>query len=103
MAVSLQVIYPVTDGTHFDYDYYLSTHMALVGEHMGPHIQSTLVTKGIAGGPDTPSPVYAVASIVFADQDAMNAAMAASGPVMGDLPNFTDVAPQVVIGEVVGS
>lgn len=102
MAVSLQVIYPKSDDTTFDYDYYSTKHMALVGEHMGPHIQSTVVTKGLAGGPDTPPGFFAVATIVFADQAAMNAAMAASGPVMGDLPNFTNAHPQVLIGEVIG-
>lgn len=102
MSVSLQVLYPISDGTRFDYDYYLSTHMNLVGEHMGPHIERTLVTRGNAGGPDTPPSIYAIATIVFADQDAMGAAMKSSGPVMADIPNFTDVQPQILIGEVVG-
>jgi len=102
MSVSLQVIYPVGDGTHFDHDYYAATHLPLVGEHMGPHIESTLVTKGLAGGPDTPAGFHAVATIVFADQDALNAAMAKAGPVLADLPNFTNVQPAMLIGEVVG-
>ncbi|MBJ6371306.1 EthD family reductase [Sedimentitalea arenosa] len=102
MPVSLQVMYPIRDDTKFDYDYYLTTHMALVGEHMGPHIQSTLVTKGVAGGPDTPPSLYAVATIVFADQEAMGKAMKVSAPVMADIPNFTDTTPQILIGDVVG-
>lgn len=102
MSVSLQVIYPVAEGSTFDHDYYSTAHMALVGEHMGPHIQSTLVTKGLAGGPDVPAPYHAVATIVFADQAAMGAAMKASAPVMADIPNFTNVQPQVLIGEVIG-
>lgn len=102
MAVSLQVMYPTTDGTSFDYDYYFDKHMSIVGEHMGDHVQSTLVTKGLAGGPDTPPGMYAVASIVFADQAAMDAAMAKSGPVLADIPNFTNTQPQMLIGEVVG-
>ncbi len=101
MALSLQVIYPITDGTHFDMDYYTGTHMPIVDEHMGAHIASTLVTKGIAGGPDAPPGIYAVASFTFADQDAMDAAMAASGPVMADIPKFTNTQPQVLVGEVV--
>ncbi|MGX9351528.1 EthD family reductase [Shimia sp. W99] len=101
MAVSLQVIYPVADGSTFDFDYYLSTHFDLVGEHMGPHIASTVVTKGVAGGPDTPAGYHAIATITFADQNAFKAAMAASGPVMADVPNFTNVKPDVLIGEVV--
>ena len=102
MSVSLQVLYPITDGTKFDYDYYLSTHMGLVAEHMGSQIERTLVTKGQAGGPDTPPSYYAIATIVFSDSDAMNTALASSPPVMADIPNFTDTQPQILIGEVVG-
>ena len=101
MAVSLQVSYPISDGTTFDYDYYTSTHFDLVGEHMGAHIDSMLVTKGLAGGPDTPPGIHAIASIVFSDQDAMNAALAAADPVLADIPNFTNVQPQMLIGEVI--
>lgn len=102
MSVALQVMYPISDDTQFDYEYYLSTHMGLVAEHMGPHIQSTLVTKGLAGGPDTPPGLYAVASMVFADQAALDAAMAVAGPVMADIPKFTNSQPQILIGAVVG-
>jgi len=102
MPVTLQVIYPVSDDSTFDHDYYAATHMALVAEHMGPHISSTLVTKGLAGGPDVPTPFHAIASIVFADGDAMKAAMGAAGPVMADIANFTNIDPQILIGETIG-
>ncbi|MEX0305495.1 MAG: EthD family reductase [Leisingera sp.] len=102
MAVTLQVLYPVSAGTKFDHGYYASTHMELVGQHMGPHIQNTVVTKGLSGGPDTPAPFHAVATILFADQDALQAAMNAAGPVLQDIPNFTNVQPQMLIGETVG-
>ena len=99
MAITLQVLYPISDGTHFDDAYYANTHMALVGEHMGPHIQNTVVTKGLAGGPDTPPAFHATATMVFADQAALDAAMAVAGPVLADIPNFTNVAPQMLIGQ----
>ncbi|MCP3971605.1 MAG: EthD family reductase [Rhodobacteraceae bacterium] len=101
MASSLQVIYPVADGTTFDYEYYLSKHMEIVGACMGPHIESTLVTKGLAGGPDAPPGYYAVATILCKDQDAMTAMLAAAGPALADIPNFTNVQPHMLIGEVV--
>lgn len=103
MAVSMQVLYPVADGTTFDFDYYGSTHMALVQEHFGAHMQSAQASKGLAGGPDTPPPYHAIATLVFDSQDDLNAAMANAGPVLGDIPNFTNVQPQVLIGEVLGS
>ena len=90
MAVSLQVLYPVGEGTTFDYDYYLSQHMAIVGDVMGEHIESTLVTKGLAGGPGVPAGYHAVA------------ALANAGPALEDIPNFTNAQPQMLIGEVVG-
>jgi len=76
--------------------------MPLVGETIGEHIQSTLVTKGVAGGPDTPAGYYAIATIVFADQSAMDSAMANIGPAVQDIPNFTSTQPQMLMGEVVG-
>ncbi|WP_417525280.1 EthD family reductase [Marinovum sp.] len=102
MALTLQVIYPATDGTRFDMDYYTDTHMPLVGEHMGAHIDEVLVTGGLAGGgPGAPSPYYAVATMTFANLDALDAALAAAPPVVADIANFTDTEPQMMVGQVI--
>lgn len=102
MAMSLQVIYPIKPGTKFDMDYYADTHMQMVNDHMGNHIASLVVTKGLAGGPDTPPPYYAVATMTFADQAALDTALNAAGPVVADIPNFTNTIPQMLVGEVIG-
>ncbi|WP_299550018.1 EthD family reductase [uncultured Tateyamaria sp.] len=99
MPMTLQVLYPVSNGSTFDDDYYQSTHMGLVAQHMGAHIQSQVVTKGLAGGPDTPPGFHAIATFVFADQAAFDATMADAGPVLADLPNFTNVTPTMLIGQ----
>ncbi len=101
MSVSLQVLYPVADGTSFNFDYYLGTHMPLVAQHMGAHIAQTVVTKGVAGGPDAPPGIYAIATMVFDDQAKMDAAMEEAAPVLSDIPNFTNTRPVMLIGEVV--
>ena len=44
MSMSIQVMYPITETTNFDYDYYFNKHMKIVGDTLGEHIQSTLVT-----------------------------------------------------------
>ncbi len=100
MAVSLQVIYPVSDQSRFDFDYYMNTHMKIVDDTMGPHVEQVVITKGLAGGPDQPAAYHAVATIIFGDQDAMDQAMAAAGPAVADIPNFTNVQPDLLIGEV---
>lgn len=101
MTISLQVLYPVADGTTFDHSYYAGTHMPLVAKHMGPHMESAQASKGLAGGPDQPAGFYAIATMTFTDQAALDAAMAAAGPVLEDIPNYYNAAPQMLIGEVV--
>ena len=44
MPVSLQVLYPVGEGTHFDHDYYANKHFEIVDNCAGEHIQSRVVT-----------------------------------------------------------
>lgn len=102
MTVSLQVLYPTDNETTFDHAYYGSKHMKIVDEHMGSFIKSTTIVKGVAGGPDTPPGFHAIATIIFENQDTLNAALAAGGAAMADIPNFYNGQPQVLIGEVTG-
>jgi uncharacterized protein (TIGR02118 family) len=99
MPATLTVAYPVGDGLTFDYDYYASTHMGIVSSHMGEHVQSHTASKGLAGGPGVPSPVFAVFHAVFADMDALQAALGAAGPVLADIPNYYNGQPSMTIGE----
>ena len=102
MPVTLHVMYPVGKDTTFDDAYYAGTHMDLVDTHMGSHIQDVFATKGIAGGPDTPPGFHAIATFVFADQAALDAALGAAGPVLADIPNFTNSTPAMLIGQTYG-
>ncbi len=101
MSVSMQVFYPADNGTTFDHAYYTTKQMEIVGENMGPHIEKTLITKGLSGGPDTPAGFHVVATITFAEQAALDAALAAMGPIVADSPNFYSGQPQILIGEVI--
>ncbi len=101
MSVTLQVLYPVADGTRFDHDYYTGTHLPLVAEHFGPHLHSTLVTRVTASAPGAPPEYHAIATLVFHDQGAFDAAMAVAEPVLSDIPKFTDTTPQMQVGSLV--
>lgn len=101
MSVSLQVLYPTDNNTTFNHTYYTSSHMAIVGKHMGPHIENTTIIKGLAGGPDVPAGYHSIATLTFADKSALDAALAAAGPALADIPNFFNGQPQMLIGEVV--
>jgi uncharacterized protein (TIGR02118 family) len=102
--VQLTVMYPNKPGSRFDMDYYLAKHMALVRERWTPlGMSQGTVVRGVAGGaPGAPAPYQVVASITFTSQDALNQALKAHGKeIMKDVPNFTDVAPEVQVSEIV--
>ena len=103
MAMTLQVLYPTEEGKTFDYEYYVETHLPMVDEVLKPHgLMSASFSRGLASGPDKPPGYFAIATMVFADEQSMNAALAAAGPLLGDIPNFTSVAPEMLIGAQLG-
>jgi uncharacterized protein (TIGR02118 family) len=99
MAISLHVLYPGGNGSRFDYDYYFSTHAPLVEKHFGPHLRQTILARTTASAPADPPAYHLIATFVFADQAAFDAAMAVAEPVLADIPRFTDTTPQMQIGE----
>jgi uncharacterized protein (TIGR02118 family) len=101
MTASVQVIYPVGEGTTFDIGYYADTHMAMVKDLWGDLVTGQIVTRGDAGGPNVPPRFHAIATFTFADQSALRMALSKAGPLMADVPNFTNVQPQMLIGEQV--
>ena len=102
MAVSMQVVYPINDDTNFDIDYYVKNHLAIIEEHWSEHIQQMIVTKGTSGGKDVPSPYYAIATVIFENNDEMRSAMKKGSPVFKDIGNYYNTNPVMMLGEVVG-
>ncbi len=51
-----------------------------------------------------PPPYLLIATITFADQDALNTAMGKKGGVIiDDVANFTNIRPQILVGELLMS
>jgi uncharacterized protein (TIGR02118 family) len=101
--IRVTVSYPNQPGSRFDLDYYLAKHMAMVDEKLGPHgLKSWSVEKGLSGGaPGSPARNQIRVHLTFETLEGMQAGMAAEGRgVMADIPNFTDVRPDVQIYQV---
>ena len=101
--VKVTVMYANAPGARFDHDYYRDTHMPLLKARMGDHCLSYTIDKGLGGfPPGSPAPFIGMCSIF---SDSVEAFMAGFGPhmaeILGDIPNYTDQAPQVQISEVV--
>ncbi len=99
----VSVMYPNREGGRFDLDYYRTTHMALVAEHLRPFgLIKTEVLKGLSGGGGQPAPYVCIGSLYFETAEGYEKGIAASAGVLrGDIPNFTDLSPIRQISEVV--
>lgn len=88
----LAVLYPSTAGARFDARYYVDTHLAIVRDAWTDHglIDATVLF------PVEGDPVFAaIATLEFADEAAIDAALASPGAarVFGDVAAFTDISP----------
>lgn len=102
--IKVSVVYPNNPDTHFDFEYYLGTHVPLVGSLLAPAgLRRAEVDRGLGGMPGEPAPFHAMAHLHF---DTVEAFTAAFGPhaatILGDIPNYTNAAPSIQISEIVG-
>ena len=99
----VSVLYPNGSDTHFDHSYYLSAHMPLVMERL--HSFGLLryeVDRGLGGGaPDSPAAFAAVGRLYFQTIDEFQTGMTAHGAeILGDIPNYTNIQPQIQVSEL---
>jgi uncharacterized protein (TIGR02118 family) len=91
-------------GVRFDEDYYISKHLPLTGSVMGPHGVKSVEMMRVTAALDGSKPPYQVIfSAYFESAAGLQTAMQSAriGEVLGDIQNFYDGAPDVLIGEVV--
>lgn len=100
----VSVFYPAGQGKKFDLDYYKGKHMDLVRQRIGKlGLVRIEVDKGIAGGaPGAPAPFVSAGHLYWNSLDDFQKAMEQHGKeLFADVPNFTDITPQVQISEIV--
>jgi uncharacterized protein (TIGR02118 family) len=88
--------------THWDY--YKSTHHPQVEEKLkGNGLLKYEIDKGIGTAePGKPAPYIMIANLTFNSIDEVQSAFKKhSESIMADIPNFTDVQPEIQISEVV--
>jgi uncharacterized protein (TIGR02118 family) len=94
--IKVTVLYPSTDDSTFDTDYYRTTHAEIVRRVLKP--ERFDIDKGLDG-----QPFHAIGYLLYASQDAMKAGMGSpdAGEAMADITNFYKGGqPQIQISEV---
>jgi len=99
-AAQVVVLYPRKDGSTFDKDYYMSSHMPLVEKYWKKHgLKSYAVTELNADSPYTYSCV-----MEFESHESFGAAAADPNTkeVMDDVDNFSNEKPVLMHGGMIG-
>ncbi|MBU2497493.1 MAG: EthD family reductase [Proteobacteria bacterium] len=75
--IKVSVLYPNREGSKFDMDYYLNSHIPMVRKKLGSALKGVSVDKGL-GGPEPGSlPIYvAMCHLTFDSLDAFQAVFA---------------------------
>lgn len=93
----VSVMYQVGAANKFDLDYYMKSHVPLVGKLWGAAgLKGAQVLQGTGSPSGGPAGYHIIALLDFESMDAFKAAAAASGAeVFADIPKFTDVQPTI--------
>src|SRR5262249_28508101 len=83
-------------------EYYLTRHMPMVQQKLGPACKRMAVEEGIAGGaPGTPAIYVAMGHLYFDSTDAFQTAFAPHAQsILADIPNYTNTQPTIQVSEV---
>jgi uncharacterized protein (TIGR02118 family) len=101
--IRITVSYPQAEGKRFDHAYYQAQHRRLLLDRLAAHgLQRVEMDKALADGAGGAAPVVAAAHLIFNDMAGFQQGMAAHGrEITGDVANYTDIAPAILICEMV--
>jgi uncharacterized protein (TIGR02118 family) len=100
--VIVSVIYPASEGARFDVDYYLKTHVPMVGMHAKDSgLREVKVLRG-SSAPGGGAPAHLMMALLSFDSAAgFEQVLERHGAeIIGDIPNFSNVQPIIQINDV---
>jgi uncharacterized protein (TIGR02118 family) len=94
--IRVSVLYP--KGGNFDFDYYVSNHMALVHKLLDPFgLVKSEVDKGVGD-----VPYLAAGHLVFKSAEEMQKGLQAHDPALAaDMVNYTNIKPEFQVSEII--
>ncbi|MGH7154530.1 MAG: EthD family reductase [Acetobacteraceae bacterium] len=101
--IMVTVMYPAGENARFDMDYYMKSHVPMVGQRWNAcGLREAKVLRGTGAPGGGAAPYSVMALLTFGSVQEFQRAVEQHGKeVMGDIPNFTNVQPVIQINEVV--
>ncbi len=102
--IRVTVLYPNKPDAKFNHDYYANQHVKMVNEKLTPMgLVKGEIDKGIGGIPaGSPPPYVVLGHMIFNSIEDFQKAFGAHGDeITADVPNYTNIEPQIQISEIV--
>ena len=101
--IKISVMYPFAEGNTFNMEYYETKHMPMVAGWLGANLVKYTIEKGLSSGiPNQPLPYMAIGTFYVKSLSDYQAAIAPNREaIRADFPNYTNVAPVILVSEVV--
>ena len=97
------VLYPAKEGAKFDFDYYTQKHMPMAASQLKEFgCIRTEVDRGLGTADGGSALFVCIGYLYFENIEGMKRGYQAQGAeLMGDIPNFTNIEPQIQINEII--
>ena len=101
--IKISVLYPHKEGAKFDHNYYAQKHIPFLRKKLEPFGMIRVeIDKGIVGSSGEPPLFIGACHLIFETLDQFQRGIGAVGDQLSaDIPNYTDITPQVQISEIV--
>ncbi len=103
--IRVTVLYKNMPDSEFDFDYYANTHMPLVKKRLADFGMGDFeVERGIEAADGEAAPYICILHIEFPTVDDFKRGFEKHGEeLLADIPNYTNIAPEIQISEIVQS
>lgn len=101
--IKFSVLYDFSEQGKFDFDYYNRVHAKMVKEKVGDLLVDIALERGVSGLKPTHKPPFtAIATLTFrSTEDLEKGLFPHLSAISADIANFTDIAPKLMISEIV--
>lgn len=101
--IKVSIMYPFAEGKTFNMEYYETKHMPMVAGFLGSNLVKYTIEKGLTSGiPNQPLPFIAIGIFYVKSLNDYQAAIAPNrDAIRADFPNYTNIAPVILVSEVI--
>ena len=100
--IKVTFLYPRTEGSWFDFEYYLTKHLKLSREVFQPVLRGLEIDRGVSGiDPESAAPFHAAANLLFdSADDFYGALMPRLEELKADAGKYSNTETVILISEV---